>query len=218
MALIIATQLLIPENVLAHSSGSTPVQLDVVEVVHVVERSDTDATFAKGFVDDAHVRFAHVVKVNFDGTFLRVADDFDLVPRLIFPRCFVFVFGHGFAWSILHDHDLPAVRVGVCPKVTVVKMLGILPVKKHATVAMSPGVLSAFHVECQHEVGDVHIFDESYVIGTADFWLIVTVASIDPKDVVAVDLAMGPAFFVRDLPSFVSLLEVLLEYEREFFF
>ena len=82
---------------------------------------------------------------------------------------------------------------------------------------MSSGVLSAFHVECQHEVGNVNIFDESYVIGTADFWLVVTVASIDPKDVVAVDFSMGPAFFVRDLPSFVSLLEVLLEDEREFF-
>ena len=66
MALIIATQLLIPENKLAHSSGSTPVQLDVVEVVHVVERSDTDATFAIGFVDDAHMRFFHVIKVNVD--------------------------------------------------------------------------------------------------------------------------------------------------------
>ena len=98
MALIIPTQLLIPEIVLAHSSGSTPVQLDVVEVVHVVERSDTDATFAKGFVDHAHVRFAHVVKINFDGTFLRVADDFDLVPRLIFPRCFVFVFCLCMGW------------------------------------------------------------------------------------------------------------------------
>jgi hypothetical protein len=109
------------------------------------------------------------------------------------------------------------VRVGACPEVAVVKMLGVLPVEKNATVAVSSGVLSAFHVECQHEVGNIHIFDESYVIGTADLWLVVTVASIDPKDVVAVDLSMGPAFFVRDLPSFVSLLEVLLEDEREFF-
>ena len=97
-------------------------------------------------------------------------------------------------------------------------MLGVLPVEKHATVAMSPGVLSAFHIECQHEVGDVHIFDESYVIGTADFWLVVTVASINSKDVVAVDLSMGPAFFVRYIPSFVSLLEALIEDKREFFF
>ena len=66
MALIIATQLLIPENVLAHSSGSTPVQLDVVEVVHVVERPDADAALAVGFVDDAHMRFFHDVKVNVD--------------------------------------------------------------------------------------------------------------------------------------------------------
>jgi len=109
------------------------------------------------------------------------------------------------------------VRVGACPEVAVVKMLGVLPVEKNATVAVSSGVLCAFHVERQHEVGNVNIFDESYVIGTADFWLVVTVASIDPKDVVAVDLSVGPAFFVRDLPSFVSLLEVLLEDEREFF-
>ena len=93
-------------------------------------------------------------------------------------------------------------------------MLRILPVEKHAAVAVSAGVLRAFHVECQFEVDYFNPLDERDVVWAANLWFVVTIAPVDPKDMVAIDFSVGPALGIRNFPAFVTFFKILLKNER----
>ena len=192
-------------------AGLFTAQLDIIKIVHVVERPDADAAFAESFVGDAHVRLGHVVEVNLYRALGRVADDLDVVPCVDLPRRLVFIVGHRFARGIFHDHDLAAVRVRSRAEVAVIKMLGILPVEKHAAIAVVAGVLRAAHTERQHKIGDCDPLDQCDVVRAANLGLVIALPPVDPENVVAANLAVRPAFLVGDLPAFASLFKILLK-------
>ena len=62
------------------------VQLDVVEVVHVIKRTDANATLAEGLVLDPHVRLFHVVEKNLNCALGGIAHQLHPMPGFIFPR------------------------------------------------------------------------------------------------------------------------------------
>ena len=74
---------------------ATP-KFDVVEVVHIVERTNPDPPFTEGLVGGRNDRFFHVIKKDLDRPFGVVTPDHHLVPLLV-PGNLVLVFGDRFA-------------------------------------------------------------------------------------------------------------------------
>ena len=135
------------------------VKFDVIKIVHIVERSNADASLAVGLINNAHMRLGHVVEVYLYSAFFCISDDFDFVPCFIFPRSLVLVVCHGLAWRVLNYHDLTTVGVGVSAKVAVIKMLSILPIEKYAAITMATGIFGAFNVESKLEVSYLDVLN-----------------------------------------------------------
>ena len=195
--------------------GLATMQLDVVKIIHVIKRTNANATLAKSLVHDLHVRIFHVVEINFNRALGGISHQLHLMPGFILPRRLVFIFGHGFPRSVLHDHDLATVRIRAGAQMHIIEIMWILIVEKHAAVAMIARVLGAAHTKCDHKVSHLHVPDQGDVIRAAHPGLVIILSTIDSKDVVASHLTMRPAFLISRLPSLVPLLKVLLKNQRE---
>ena len=191
------------------------VQLDVVEVVHVIKRTDANATLAEGLVLDPHVRLFHVVEKNLNCALGGIAHQLHPMPGFIFPRRLVFVFSQSLPRGTLHDHDLSTVRIRLGTQMHIIEILRILIVEEHAAIAVIARVLGAAHTKGDHKVSHLHVPDQGDVIRAAHLGFVITFSTIDSKDVVAFHRAVRPTFIVSRLPSLVPLLKVLLKNQRK---
>ena len=188
---------------------------NIIEVVHVIERANTNPTFSERCVFDAHVGRFHVVKEDLNFAIGRLASQFDAMP-LIVPWDSFFVFRHRLSRSFVDDHDLAAGGVWLGAQVHVIKLFSILVAEKDTTIAMIPCISGAFDVKSQHEIGNLYIAQQCDIQRTPMWWRVLAFATTDPKDVVAVLLLMVPSGRVGCFPAIEAFLKVVAKNQRQF--
>ena len=172
-----------------------PSELDIIEVVHIIERAKTDLALIEGFVHGRHQRSLHVIKIDLDEACFSISCDFDLVP-LIIPRDTFFIFSERLSRRSINDHDLTTVWVRFCSEVDIIEVSGILVIKKHTTVSMVSCVFRATNSKGENKVTDFDSFDECDVMGASDLRFVSVRSRFDTKDMIGIDFSMDPTLWV----------------------
>jgi len=187
-------------------------QGNIIDQSEIVKRADSNLAPCKVRVVGDHVWILHIIEVDLDESIFHVADNFDVVPGLVFPgRTSVGHFADLDTWGIVDNKDLIGVRVCLFTKVHVVKVGRILITKEDAHITVSARGLKRLHARCEHEVCHLDILDERNAVRTAMRWLVVALAQKMISVIAIFFFENGSLLFIGRLPVTGSIFKVIFE-------
>ena len=184
--------------------------LQIVKLILVVKGPDPKPPDSKGRVGRLHQRPLHVVEVNLDQSALQATHQFDTMPSIV-PWHRAFVLGQRTTRLTVDNHDLTAGRIGLGPKMHIVKMLGILIAKKHTAIPMIACVERAADPKRDRYIPSRYPLDQRDVVRTAHLGLIIADPLVEPKRRIPILVENRPRPLVGCLPTLLALREVVLE-------